>query len=598
QRRLPGTELINGYGPTEGTTFTCCYSIPDELSENVRSIPIGQPIGNTQTYILDKYLKPVPIGVPGELHIGGAGLARGYLNRPELTHEKFIPHPFSNQHDAFLYKTGDLVRYLQDGSVEFLGRLDQQVKIRGHRIEPGEVEIVLGQHRAVREVLVLSHQNKRGEKSLAAYIVLNEKERVTIEDLRHFLKEHLPEYMIPKDFILLTALPLNANGKLDREALPVPESTMQPASESYVAAKLLIQHQLVNIWEELLDIQPIGIRDNFFYLGGHSLLAARLVNRIEQTFGKKISLSTLFARPTIEQLAQALQQEVEASTRAAILTVQTGPPSRRPFFYLHGDYMGGAFYCFTLAQGLGKEQPFYVLEPYRFTGLPIPPTFELIAASHLQALRTVQPVGPYMLGGFCNGGLMAYEMACQVYAAGQTVDLLVLVDPASPPHNTLRRRLSRFCSIFHVGEDKQLNWFLRMRHIYKYLCFPDYRNGLRDSEGKAKIESQTFEPAKDQYQSLLQKIRALFPTVETLRQEWPGTYRWVASGYTPGVYPGKIIFVWSSEELFRKTWERKMPRVKEQETYVIPGTHLINTTEQLDALSDRLYECLEKSYTD
>ena len=343
QRLLPGTELINGYGPTESTTFTCCYSIPDELNENVRSIPIGRPIGNTQTYILDKYLKPVPIGVPGQLFIGGAGLTRGYLNHPELTHEKFIHHPFSDQQDAFLYKTGDLVRYLVDGSIEFLGRLDQQVKIRGHRIEPGEVELVLGQHRAVGEVLVLSHQNKRGEKSLVAYIVLKEKERATIEDLRHFLKERLPEYMIPTDFMLLDTLPMNANGKLDREALPAPESSMQTASESYVAAKLLIHHQLVNIWEELLEVRPIGIRDNFFYLGGHSLLAARLVNRIEQTFGKKISLSTLFARPTIEQLAQALQQEVEASSRATILTVQTGQASRKPFFYLHGDYMGGLF---------------------------------------------------------------------------------------------------------------------------------------------------------------------------------------------------------------------------------------------------------------
>ena len=200
-----------------------------------------------------------------------------------------------------------------------------------------------------------------------------------------------------------------------------------------------------------------------------------------------------------------------------------------------------------------------------------------------------------MLGGFCNGGLMAYEMACQLYAAGQIVDLLVLVDPASPPHYTLRRRLERFCKVFHIGEDRQLNWFLRMRHIYKFLCFPDYRNGLEDSEGKARIEPQMFEQGKDQHQSFFQKIRALFPTVETLRQEWPGTYRWVASGYSPGKYPGKIIFVWSSEELFRKTWERKMPRVKEKETYVIPGSHLINTTEQLDALSDRLYECLEKS---
>jgi thioesterase domain-containing protein/acyl carrier protein len=355
----------------------------------------------------------------------------------------------------------------------------------------------------------------------------------------------------------------------------------------------MIHLQLVTIWEELLNTRPIGIRDNFFYLGGHSLLAVRLVNRIEQTFGKKISLSTLFAGPTIEQLAQALQHQIETSSRVAILTLQRGQASRRPFFYLHGDYMGGAFYCYTLASDLGKEQPFYVLEPYRFTGLPVPPTFEMIATSHLEALRIVQPEGPYMLGGFCNGGLMAYEMACQLYAAGQTVDLLVLVDPASPPHYKLRSRLSRFCKIFHIGEDKQLNWFLRLRHAYKYLRFMDYRNGLQDSEGIARIETQTFEPGQVQNPTFLQKIRALLPTVETLRQEWPGVYRWVASGYVPGEYPGKINFVWSSEERFRKTWERKMPKVKEEEMYLISGTHLIKTTGQLDALSEHLYRCLE-----
>ncbi|GAC1472637.1 MAG: hypothetical protein PVSMB5_22620 [Ktedonobacteraceae bacterium] len=591
---LPGTELINGYGPTESTTFTCCYPIREEVSENQRSIPIGRPISNTQTYILDRHLQPVPIGVVGELHIGGAGLARGYLNLPELTQEKFIRDPFSEQPDARLYKTGDLVRYLPDGTIEFMGRLDQQVKIRGYRVEPGEIETVLGQYSAVSEALVLVHQNEREEKSLVAYVVPAEKQQVRLEDLRHFLKERLPGYMIPANFMLLDAIPLTPNGKLDRQALPTPESGRYMAGESFVAPYLMIHHQLVNIWEELLKARPIGIRDNFFYLGGHSLLAARLVNRIEQTFGKKVSLSTLFAGPTIEQLAQSLQEPTEAVSRAAILTVQTGQAIRRPFFYLHGDYMGGAFYCFKLARGLGSEQPFYVLEPYRFSGLRVPPSFEMVAGTHLEALRAVQPEGPYLLGGFCNGGLVAYEMARQLFAAGQTVDLLVLVDPASPPHNRLRRLLARFSSLFRVEEDGQLNWFLRLRHIYKYLRFPDYRNGLQDTEGVARIEAQTFGTGQDLKRTFAQKMRALFPTVGTLRQEWPGTYRWVASGYTPGEYPGKISFVWSSEELFRKAWGRKMPVVKEEEMYVIPGSHLINTTEQLDSLSEHLCEWLSR----
>ena len=570
--------------------------LTDDIPKQLLTVG-GRPIGNTQVYVLNRQLKPVPVGVPGELYIGGAGVARGYLNRPELTAEKFIPDPFSDRPDARLYKTGDLVRYLPDGTIEFLGRRDQQVKIRGFRIEPGEIETVLGQYGALREALVLVHENERAEKSLVAYVVPGQGQNVTAAQMRQHLKVHLPEYMIPADFIVLESLPLTPNGKLDRQALPTPESARRTVGENYVAPKLMIHHQLIAIWEELLNRQPIGITDNFFHVGGHSLLAARLVGRIEQIFGKKIALSTLFAGPTIEQLAQAIQQRIDAdegSSRAAIIAVQTGKAGQRPFFFLHGDYMGGAFYCFTLARGLGTEQPFYALEPYKFNGLRVPPTIKEIAAAHLEAMRAIQPEGPYLLGGFCNGGLMAYEMASLLRAAGQTIDMLLLIDPASPPHSTLRMAYTRICSMLGIGEDTQIDWQLRLRHIYKYLRFPLYRKGLQDAEGvETVVGAINRAPTEVAKGHRLPKMRRLLPDPEVLRQDWPGIYRWEASGYRPGIYDGRITFVWSSEDKFRKAWLRTMPPVHYDKIFVIPGSHLIHTPEQVNALAQCLRACLD-----
>lgn len=590
-RALPSTEFINGYGPTETTTFACCYSIPRAVDETWRSIPIGRPIGNTTIYILDRHMRPTPIGVPGELHIGGAGLARGYLNHPELTAARFVANPFSDDPEARLYKTGDLVRYLPDGNIEFIGRIDQQVKIRGFRIEPGEIETALGQHPSVLEALVVARENTRKEKYLLTYIVPRHGHTLTEEELRLFLKQSLPEYMIPSRFIQLESFPLTPNGKLDWQALPAPDVDDDMTIDSYVAPTSMTELQLVAIWEYLLKREHIGIRDNFFYLGGHSLLAALLVDRIEQSFGKKIPLATLFAGPTIEQLANALQQEETTQSRVTLVIVQKGA-HKQPFFYLHGDYMGGAFYCYNLARSLGADQPFYALDPYQFTGLRVAPTLEKMAAENLQVMRTVQPEGPYLLGGFCNGGLLAYEMARQLRAAGQKVALLLLIDPSSPPHSATINMLNRLCSLLRKGQDKQLDWFLRVRHVYKYLRFPDYRQGRIDSEGV----STQLANNEDHYKggSSRSRLKTLFPDVKTLRQDWPGIYRWIASGYAPPTYSGKVTFVWSSKDsFFKKAWLRTMPAVIEDETQIIVGTHLIRTPEQIASLADYLRKRLQ-----
>lgn len=596
--RLPETQFINGYGPTESTTFACCYPIPQEISEQTRSIPIGRPIGNTQVYILDRHMNPVPIGVVGELYIGGDGLAKGYHNRPELTLEKFVAHPWSSDPNARLYKTGDLVRYLVDGSIEFLGRLDHQVKLRGFRIELGEIEAVFGQHAAVQEALVLARQDERGggEKYLVAYIVPKQGQHFTLQDVRRFLKEHLPEYMIPSEYILLDAMPLTPNGKVDHRALPIPERDKRTVQDSYVAPVLTVHKQLVEIWQDILNVRPIGITDNFFALGGHSLLAARIVDRIQQTFGKKLPLTTFFSGATIERLAVAIQEEHQHTiARASVVTVQAGG-ARYPFFFLHGDWAGGGFYCRELSDHLGPDQPFYILEPYKFLDLPVPPTFEEMAAAHIEAMRAVQPEGPYLLGGFCNGGLMAYEMARQLKAQGQKVDLLALIDPAAPrQHKVVRDFIGRFSKVVHLSEEKQVNLFLR----YIYLRIPAYRHKVQNGTPASLAEQLDPELKSKKKRALSAKVAAFFPKARALHSQWAGVYRWVVSSYMPGTYNDKITFLWSSAAYNENQQWHKLTGMtsSKTETHIFSGTHSSSKTINLPIIAEKLGQSLENLET-
>ncbi len=609
--------LWNLYGPTETTIWSAACQIKPE--DEV--VTIGHPIANTEMYILDRQLQLVPTGVPGELYIGGDGLARDYLNRPELTAVGFIRHPFSAEPGARLYKTGDLARYRADGTIEVLGRLDQQVKLRGFRIELGEIEAVLSQHPAVRQAVVMAREDVPDDKRLVAYLVTQEPPP-TISELRSFLKEQLPEYMLPSAFVFLEALPLTPNGKVDRRVLPAPGPTKSTTADTFVAPTLAVHYQLLQIWEELFYIRPIGIRDNFFDLGGYSFLATRLVNRIEQVFRKKISLATLFAGPTIEHLADALQQQEEGSgSWSPLVMVQTGG-SRRPFFFLHGDYGDGGYYCFPLARNLGPDQPFYALEPYSFDILGVPPTLEAMAAAHLKSLRSVQAEGPYLLGGYCNGGLVAYEMARQLHAEGETVDLLVLVDPGPlvyPVHlRLLRSVISRFGNLMGLGRDKQLDWLLGLlhvygylRHAYRYLRYSRYRK-LKDSERWSYLGVKKFTelllgtPKQIEPGHRRGKVDFAFPRLdsESLLHDYL-IYHWVALGYMPpDLYPSKITFFWTSGESFWRSWTigassrrgwRKVEEANGVEVHILPGEHTSTLTKHLHVLAAQLRQCLDKA---
>ena len=438
-----GAALHNVYGPTEATIDAAYWTVPRGYKGE--SIPIGYPAAEAELLLLGDDLRPVPEGEPGELYIAGAGLARGYLNRPELTAERFLPHPFSQSPGARLYRTGDQARRGTDGEVYYLGRVDTQVKLRGFRIELGEIEAALRARPDVLDAVVLLREDQPGEKRLAAYVVPVAGTAPSGPDLRRSLALTLPAHMVPAAVVFLPEFPRSPSGKRDRNALPPPEGETWERGPDFVPPQDPLQHQLTQIWEDLLDLRPIGIRDSFWDLGGHSLLAARLLDQIAHACGRSVPLSALYEGGTVETLAAFLRRSeslVPTMPLAKLAKISGG--ARRPFFYLYGFHPLGGFYCYHLARRLHGEQPLLLLHPPTERG-PEPLTVEGMAADYLSALRAAQPHGPYRLGGFCGSGLVAYEMARQLTAQGETVEFLALIEAhaINAPFRLALRRLSR-----------------------------------------------------------------------------------------------------------------------------------------------------------
>ncbi|MEP0870628.1 amino acid adenylation domain-containing protein [Trichocoleus desertorum AS-A10] len=430
KRWAQGRQFFNAYGPTEATIWATIA----ELTVDSAKPTIGRPIANTQIYILDTNLQPVPIGVVGELYIAGIGIARGYLNRPDLTTERFIspslPSAETLSAHTPLYKTGDRARYLPDGNIEFLGRADTQVKLRGFRVELGEIEAVLQQHEAVQVAVAIASQNKLGEQRLVAYVIPHEQRSATESELREFLRLRLPHYLIPSTFVLLPTLPLTPNGKADRAALPMPELSNSRQKVAIAAPRTLTEERLVQIWSAVLNLEQVGIDENFFALGGDSFLALRLMEQVQQQFGQSLPLSMLFLAPTVEQLAKQLSSPKSPAWSPLVPLQPAG--TKPPFFCIH-PVMGMVLPYAELARRMGTEQPFYGLQPFGLDGQQPPlRSIEQMASHYIQAIRAVQPRGPYHLGGWSFGGLVAFEMAQQLRQAGHEVALLALLDTLAP----------------------------------------------------------------------------------------------------------------------------------------------------------------------
>jgi amino acid adenylation domain-containing protein len=431
----PGRRLFGTYGPTE---TSICAAIATDWDP--QRPPLGRPIANTRLYVLDDHLQPVPVGVVGELYIAGVGVARGYLNQPELTAERFLADPFDAGSESRLYRTGDLVRWRADGQLEFVGRADGQVKVRGYRIEVGEVEAVLDRHPAVRQVVVEAWPDDAGSRRLVAYVVPHQLPGPPAAELRQFLKEKLPDYMIPSAWVVLPEWPRLISGKVDRKALPAPKADRTHALGPQDLPRDQLEYQLVQIWEEVLGTQPVGVRDNFFDLGGHSLLAVRLIGRMEEHFGQKLPLATLFQQGTVEELARLLRSQVEAPTDSPLVEIQPHG-TKPPFFCVHPA--GGNVFCYVpLARKLGRDQPFYGLKaPIVEGGQDAYDRLEDMAADYVKLTRGVQPDGPYYLGGWCTGGMVAFEMARQLREQGQRVALLALLETDFPASDRPEREV-------------------------------------------------------------------------------------------------------------------------------------------------------------
>lgn len=589
--QLPNVrEVFDLYGPSEDTTYST-FTLRDEGAAT-----IGRPISNTQAYILDAHLQPVPVGIPGELYLGGDGLARGYLHRPELTNERFIKNPFGQNQSTRLYKTGDLTRYKSNGEIEYLGRIDNQVKIRGFRIELGEIENRLLNHASIKETIVIADENRTGEKRLVAYVVPKENKSVKVGELREFIKQTLPEYMCPSAFVELAGMPLTPNGKINRKALPAPSDELSVADRNFVAHRSDLESRLVAMWETILQVKPIGVRDDFFELGGHSLQAVRMFAEIEKTFNVNIPLATLFQAGTIEKLAEILRQDGWAEPESSLVPIQTN--GTKPIFFCVHAKGGNVLFYRDLSRHLGDDQPFYGIQARRLGGRQVGhDRIEEMAEFYIKEIQKIQPQGPYYLGGSSFGGLAAFEMAQQFRARRHEVALIALLDTGTPDYPKMLPETSKISAKFYS---------LTRR-------FQQQRDNLQSLDGRGKVDYALAKLAKvklkyrrkirDNYKKIVRKFysstigKGAVPKsyIQLEDQIWRAGQR-----YTPQVYPGNVT-------LFRATlqplgivpdttlgWEKLVGG--ELEIYEIPGHHgSIVAEPYVSVLAEKLKFCIEKA---
>jgi amino acid adenylation domain-containing protein len=571
-----GTSVWNMYGPTETTIWSTIY----RLRSKNDPVLIGRPIANTTMYILDKHRQPVPAGVPGELYIGGEGLALGYWNRPELTAERFIKNPFSDDDEARIYRTGDLARYRPDGNIECLGRIDNQVKVRGHRIELGEIESIINGMPGVKQSVVVVREDTPGDKRITAYLEPSAEKgnMLSVSEIREYVRKSLPEYMAPSFYMIMESLPLTPNGKIDRRMLPRPERETAGLDESYVAPRNERERKMADIWANVLKLERVGIHDNFFDIGGHSMLATELISRINQDLGVSLQLRALFLEPTVAGLMQEIEPHRErnvfpsVSNPDLLIPIQVNG-TKPPLFIVAGaherdeDYLR---YLSCLIPSIPRDQPVFGLRPRGLASNEKAfSSVELMAAEYIKIMRQIMPNGPYLIAGECVGGIAAFEIAQQLERQNSAVALLVLLDTHSP-----NRLFTLSYRIQHLTAYRVLKWIAHVfrTHTLKQLS----------AKVKARLNGRLSQNKEEQ------RIRhSDFISYK---------YRLILFKYKPRDYLKKITFIVNSEyNSVNPTlgWERYAKG--EIEMHIVPGNHLTRLTIYGKATGKVLSECIERA---
>ena len=608
RKLAPTATCVNFYGATETPQAMGYFPLSNSSdkdghssSENLQeSIPLGRGIEGVQLLILNTAQQLTGIGEVGEIHIRTPYLAKGYIDDKQLTQERFILNPFTKTRGDLLYKTGDSARYLPDGNIEFLGRIDNQVKLRGFRIELGEIEAALAQYPKIGKTIVIPREDNPGNKRLVAYIVPKQQQASPAEELRRFLKQKLPEYMVPNAFVFLDALPLTPNGKVDLYALPTPDSITRELEETFIAPRDELEAQLTKIWEKVLAMQPIGVSDNFFDLGGYSLLTVKLFAQIEKTFQTHLPLATIFQSPTIEELAKVLRsqggrlssdslenietrdilkQREYLSPQNSLVMIKSGG-LKQPLFLIH-DGDGETILYLNLARHLDSDRSVYGLQPYGQESFPILHTrISDMAAYYVEKMRTIQPKGPYLVGGLCAGGVLAFEIACQLQAQGEEIAIVALLDSTdvkapSKKGRIAHQRLNKFSQALNQsgqlkGREKWL--YLLKTVIKKVTNTLTYEFSSKSIRLKNKFQVRLYRHYLDNDLSIPRFLQNICTRT---------VYLFAAQEYTPEIYQGQVV-------LFRATETVIMDNPSIDDT-----PHIEKTSDPLFGWSKRATEGVE-----
>jgi amino acid adenylation domain-containing protein len=566
-------EIVNLYGPTETTLAKCYYRVPDRVLAGIQ--PVGQPLPATQALVMTRDRQLCGIGETGEIAIRTPFRTKGYLDAAATNQSRFVKNPDRAELDDLIYYTGDRGRYRPDGSLEILGRIDRQIKIRGVRIEPTEISTLLEQHPQIQASVVVAREDTPGDKRLVAYCVAQPDATPTRIELRQLLQQQLPDYLVPSAFVMLVALPLTPNGKIDSQALPPPTEHRVESAPKFVAARDRVEVELTKIWQRVLAVRSIGITDNFFELGGHSLLAIRLFAEIERAWGKNFPLATLFQAQTIEQLADLLRQEEWTAPSSSLVQIQAGS-HKVPLFCIH-PIGGNVLEYYRLAHYLGQEQPVYGLQSLGLDGKEIPlDSIEAMASHYISEIQIVQPNGPYSLVGYSFAGLVVYEIAQQLNLQGEKVDLLVLLDRTSANFVPTRPSLFQSAKIHLTNL-----WRLDSRGKLKYLLSRIGYKIIYKGNYRAYMIGQWSENLSSAY------INVFDANLQA------------SENYQPQYYPGKVTLFRCQVQPLNQAlapelgWNSSI--VENLEIHNIPGTHSeILKEPNVKIVAQTIQLCLEK----